>query len=147
MREDAIFTTEFQVIVSINQVILDMVKEQPLKDGINPRVKVMVGAFQPDPGNDFSSPQNHRCRFVVRFVSSVRMKFNSLSFRLQPHHGSTCGLQYVITTTARSLTRSYLHLVREHFASPLLQLAEKDAGRTFVLVECPGINLRSISLV
>lgn len=27
---------------------------------------------------------------------------------------------------------------REHFLSPLLQLAEKDAGATFELVECPG---------
>lgn len=27
---------------------------------------------------------------------------------------------------------------REHFLSPLLQLAEKDAGSTFELVECPG---------
>lgn len=27
---------------------------------------------------------------------------------------------------------------REHFLSPLLQLAERDAGETFELVECPG---------
>lgn len=27
---------------------------------------------------------------------------------------------------------------REHFLSPLLQSAEKDAGSTFELVECPG---------
>jgi hypothetical protein len=27
---------------------------------------------------------------------------------------------------------------REHFLSPLLQFAEKDAGSTFELVECPG---------
>lgn len=27
---------------------------------------------------------------------------------------------------------------REHFLTPLLQLAEEDAGRTFELVECPG---------
>jgi hypothetical protein len=27
---------------------------------------------------------------------------------------------------------------REHFLSPLLQLAEKDVGSTFELVECPG---------
>jgi hypothetical protein len=29
-------------------------------------------------------------------------------------------------------------LVREHFASPLLQFAEADEGATFELVECPG---------
>ncbi|KAF9447657.1 periplasmic binding protein-like II [Macrolepiota fuliginosa MF-IS2] len=28
--------------------------------------------------------------------------------------------------------------VREHFLSPLLQFAEKDAGKTFTLVECPS---------
>ncbi|GJE88682.1 periplasmic binding protein-like II [Phanerochaete sordida] len=28
--------------------------------------------------------------------------------------------------------------VREHFSSPLLQLAEADAGQTFTLVECPS---------
>ncbi|KAF8656217.1 hypothetical protein AX16_002653 [Volvariella volvacea WC 439] len=28
--------------------------------------------------------------------------------------------------------------VREHFSSPLLQLAEVDQGKTFTLVECPG---------
>ena len=28
--------------------------------------------------------------------------------------------------------------VREHFASPLLQYADDDAGKTFTLVECPG---------
>lgn len=28
--------------------------------------------------------------------------------------------------------------VREHFSSPLLQFAEKDAGTTFTLVECPS---------
>jgi hypothetical protein len=27
---------------------------------------------------------------------------------------------------------------REHFLSPLLQLAAKDNGETFELVECPG---------
>lgn len=27
---------------------------------------------------------------------------------------------------------------REHFLSPLLQLAEQDQGKTFTLVECPG---------
>ena len=27
---------------------------------------------------------------------------------------------------------------REHFLSPLLQFADKDAGSTFELVECPG---------
>lgn len=41
----------------------------------------------------------------------------------------------------KPLTRFYVHPVREHFASPLLQLAEKDAERTFVLVECPGTHL------
>ena len=29
-------------------------------------------------------------------------------------------------------------VVREHFSSPLLQLAEQDGGKTFVLVECPS---------
>ncbi|KAJ3529879.1 hypothetical protein NMY22_g8819 [Coprinellus aureogranulatus] len=28
--------------------------------------------------------------------------------------------------------------VREHFSSPLLQLAEQDGGKTFTLVECPS---------
>lgn len=28
--------------------------------------------------------------------------------------------------------------VREHFASPLLQYAEDDGGKTFTLVSCPG---------
>jgi len=28
--------------------------------------------------------------------------------------------------------------VREHFSSPLLQFAEQDGGKTFVLVECPS---------
>ncbi|KAG8978232.1 hypothetical protein FRB90_008545, partial [Tulasnella sp. 427] len=28
--------------------------------------------------------------------------------------------------------------VREHFASPLLQYAEEDGGKTFTLVSCPG---------
>ncbi|KAF9565413.1 periplasmic binding protein-like II [Agrocybe pediades] len=28
--------------------------------------------------------------------------------------------------------------VREHFSSPLLQFADKDAGQTFTLVECPS---------
>lgn len=27
---------------------------------------------------------------------------------------------------------------REHFLSPLLQLAAQDGGKTFTLVECPG---------
>jgi hypothetical protein len=29
-------------------------------------------------------------------------------------------------------------IVREHFASPLLQFAAADEGRSFQLVECPG---------
>ncbi|KAF8311087.1 hypothetical protein DL93DRAFT_2083800 [Clavulina sp. PMI_390] len=28
--------------------------------------------------------------------------------------------------------------IREHFSSPLLQLADEDAGKTFTLVECPS---------
>jgi hypothetical protein len=35
-------------------------------------------------------------------------------------------------------------LVREHFASPLLQFAEADEGATFDLVECPGELRRKI---
>jgi hypothetical protein len=34
--------------------------------------------------------------------------------------------------------------VREHFASPLLQFAEADEGKTFKLVECPGESRRAI---
>lgn len=35
-------------------------------------------------------------------------------------------------------------LVREHFSSPLLQLAEQDGGKTFTLVECPSTVLPSL---
>ena len=31
-----------------------------------------------------------------------------------------------------------MHLVREHFSSPILQYAEADGGKTFTLVECPS---------
>ena len=37
-------------------------------------------------------------------------------------------------------TNSFI-VVREHFSSPLLQLAEADAGQTFTLVECPSMRL------
>lgn len=37
------------------------------------------------------------------------------------------------------------HTVREHFSSPLLQFAEKDAGKTFILIECPSKRLKSTS--
>ena len=33
---------------------------------------------------------------------------------------------------------SFFYLVREHFSSPLLQMADDDAGKTFELVECPS---------
>lgn len=75
------------------------------------------------------------------------MKPNYLSVRLQPQW------YYVWATVGDRndhaiLTKIFgLHLVREHFASPLLQLAEKDAEQTFVLVECPGTHLRDLYVV
>jgi hypothetical protein len=41
----------------------------------------------------------------------------------------------VISPISQVLRR---HTVREHFASPLLQLATADDGRSFQLIECPG---------
>ena len=69
---------------------------------------------------------------------------------LNIHHGSANWLRYA-SSFSRTVSCAIPHmkqcdttyrwnpsLVREHFSSPLLQLAEEDQGKTFVLVECPS---------
>ena len=57
---------------------------------------------------------------------------------------SSTGIRYFYTDTLYTqhctLKMAPLRVAwhREHFLSPLLQLAAKDNGETFTLVECPG---------